>query len=67
MAYSDTSVRPLTIAKSKTNIAHNIWYNKLTPMQRFDVGQNVDESLSGLNKLNACLNYIEDNLELFDC
>jgi hypothetical protein len=65
MSYSDSTVRQLTIAKSKANIAHNAWYNELTPIQRFEIGQKVDCKLSGLNKLNACLNYVEDNLEQF--
>jgi hypothetical protein len=64
MSYSDSSVRPLTISTSNTNVSHDIWYNKLSPIQRFDIAQKVSSDLSGLDKLNACLNYIEDNLKV---
>ncbi|ARR10537.1 MULTISPECIES: hypothetical protein [Vibrio harveyi group] len=63
--YSDCTVRPMTVEPSKTNQAHNVWYQQLTPVQRLEVMENVDASLTAEKKLNACLNYIEDHLEEF--
>lgn len=65
MAYSDTAVRYLTIEPSTTNQAHNIWYNKMNPSERFEVMQLVGDKPNASQKLNACLNYIEDHLEQF--
>ncbi len=61
--YRNIEARPLTIEASKTNDAHAIWYQLLTPSERYDVMQIIDLSVSGKDKLNACLNYIEDNIE----
>ncbi len=63
--YSNTEVRALTLNHSETNEAHEIWYSHLTPVQRLDVAERVDKALEGAEKLNACLNYIEDNLAHF--
>lgn len=63
--YSNTQIRPLTVEDSDTNTAHSIWYEQFTPVQRLDVMVKVDPSLPLNLKLNACLNYIEDNLSLF--
>lgn len=65
--YSNSEVRPLTLGDSATNKAHEIWYCHLTPLQRCEVMGCVELSLSQGNKLNACLNYIEDNQEYFLC
>ena len=56
---ADTKLRPLTVAPSKTNEAHDYWYTSMTPMQRFEI-MNKFMDVEGNNKLTACLNYIED-------
>ena len=57
---ADTKLRPLTVAPSKTNEAHDHWYNSMTPMQRFEMMNKFMDVKGNNNKLTACLNYIED-------
>ncbi|MDC5753594.1 hypothetical protein [Vibrio europaeus] len=63
--YSNSEIRTLTLEGGATNQAHEIWYSHLTPLQRVTVAENIDPSLSIEKRLNACLNYIEDNLTHF--
>ncbi len=56
----DTKLRPLTVAPSKTNEAHDYWYCSMTPMQRFEMMNRFNDVEGDKNKLTACLNYIED-------
>lgn len=64
MSYSDSKMRPLTVEDSPTNTAYII-FNKMMPMERYEIMKLVDSSLTGTKKQNACLNYIEDNLDKF--
>ncbi|WP_214654796.1 hypothetical protein, partial [Vibrio anguillarum] len=60
--YSNTEVRPLTIDDSPTNRAHQMWYSTLNPQERLVIMNKMNPNLSGLDKLNACLNYIQDHV-----
>ena len=57
---TDTKLRPLTVAPSKTNEAHDYWYCSMTPMQRFEMMNKFNDVEGDKNKLTACLNCIED-------
>ena len=57
---ADTKLRPLTVAPSKTNEAHDYWYCSMTPMQRFEMMNKFNDVEGDKNKLTACLNCIED-------
>ena len=57
---ADTKLRPLTVAPSKTNEAHDYWYCSMTPIQRFEIMNKFNDVEGDKNKLTACLNYIED-------
>ena len=57
---ADTKLRPLTVAPSKTNEAHDYWYASMTPIQRFEMMNKFKDVKGNNNKLTACLNYIED-------
>ncbi len=66
----NTEARKLTVGKSSANAAHKIWYSKLSPSQRYELGQKIEKAygrpMKISDKLNACLNHIEDNLSDFE-
>lgn len=46
------------------NQASEIWYNKLTPMQRLEV-MNLFDIKSITKKFRACINHIANNIEQY--
>lgn len=66
MKVFDYSSRELTIKQSNTNTAHHIWYSIFTHLERYHFPRKIGCDLFPVeNRLNACLNYIEDNLHQF--
>ena len=62
--YNNAKLNPLTLnANTVNDQAHEIWYSKMTPIERLDVMRKVKDYKSMALKLRACLNYIADNIK----
>jgi len=63
----DYDIRPLTIENSNTNLANYIWFNCLTPIERYELPRKIKCDLFPLERsLRGCLNYIEDHIKDFN-
>ena len=63
---ANINISSLTInGNTNADLAYNIWYNKLTPIQRFEISSMFANYKNIANRLRASLNYIADNLEKF--
>lgn len=50
------------IVMSKGEIAHMIWTNHMTPLERLEIMNQCEDSKSALLKLKACLKVIENQI-----
>lgn len=65
--YNDCKVRPISFGdeSSPNSVAHDIWHQQFTAEERLNVLYKVDPDLTLVERYNACVNYIADNISMF--
>lgn len=64
---ANITLNSLTIeGNTNHDLAYDIWYNKLSPVKRYEISSMFSEYTNNAYKLRASLNYIAENIEKFN-